>query len=392
MTIAYCTNIWNHHQGPVCQELARLLGENNFKMLLHQPLDHKFSLQRMAIGWNLIPPSEPWIVGPPKSVSSADYTEYKRIASEVDVLIYNSDVPYLSQEDLVMRHRAGKINMRMGERLYRKMRPWYYTIWPRKQIARWIVHHRFESAGVHFLTMGHWCAQDLNYLHACKGRIWRWGYLTRTSAACAPKKPISGRKVRIGWCGRMLQLKQVDYIIRAYALMPEELRAKSEVVLVGNGEAEESLRKLASALRVEKSIAFIPIKPQSEAIEFLKGLDIFVFPSDRSEGWGATLLEAMDSGCAVIANESAGATLDVIEDGVNGITFKQGQMDKLTKALSLLVRDDLLRINMGQKAWSSMQKWSPKVGAQRLIQLSRFLLRADGDQLPNTGLCSAVRS
>ena len=58
MKLAYCTNIWNHHQGPVCTELAKLLGPDDFKLLLHQPLDHKYSLERIGMGWNLNPPDE----------------------------------------------------------------------------------------------------------------------------------------------------------------------------------------------------------------------------------------------------------------------------------------------------------------------------------------------
>ena len=33
MKLAYCTNIWNHHQGPVCTELAKLLGPDWHKTL-----------------------------------------------------------------------------------------------------------------------------------------------------------------------------------------------------------------------------------------------------------------------------------------------------------------------------------------------------------------------
>ena len=389
MKLAYCTNIWNHHQGPVCTELAKLLGPDDFKLLLHQPLDHKYSLERIAMGWNLNPPDEPWIVGPPKTCEEVDYSEYVRIANEADAIVFNSEIPYVTWDMLRERHRQGKLNLRMGERIYRGGRPWWYPFSPKKWIGRMVVRHRFESAGLHFLTMSHWCADDLRYLRAYKGRAWRWGYLTPVSAMCVNKPKRD--KVRIGWCGRMLRLKQVDLILRAYAAMPEATKAKCEIHLVGNGEAEEELRQLARDLGIEGNVQFSPLMSQADARMFLEDLDVFVFPSNAHEGWGATLLEAMDKGCAVIANTAAGATLEVVEDGSNGFIFNNGDIATVAVRLAWLVEHAKERRDMGRRAWETIQGWSPKAGAYRLVELVNHLQAGVRDGLPSSGLCAGVR-
>ena len=51
---------------------------------------------------------------------------------------------------------------------------------------------------------------------------------------------------------------------------------------------------------------------------------IFVFTSSHLEGWGAVVNEAMNSGCAVVANVQAGAVPYLIEQGVNGIAYPRG--------------------------------------------------------------------
>jgi glycosyltransferase involved in cell wall biosynthesis len=53
--------------------------------------------------------------------------------------------------------------------------------------------------------------------------------------------------------------------------------------------------------------------------------DAFIFPS-RTETLGLVLLEAMASGCPVVASRSGGIT-DIVTDGVNGYLFDPGSDD-----------------------------------------------------------------
>ena len=387
--ICYCTNIWNHHQGPVCAELAKLLGSDNFRLMLHQPLDHKWSKERIAMGWNLIPPEEPWILGPPKTCETVDYAEQIQLAKSADVLIYASNVPYVTQDMLLGRHKEGRLSFRIGERFFKEPLPWFNILSPKKWAGRLIMHHRYEAAGIHFLTMGYGCAEDLDYYWACRGRTWRWGYFTGTSPYCCQKK--NKGKVSIGWCGRMLDWKHVDYIIRAIAMLPAKLVELIEVDLVGNGSQEQCLKDLARQYCIDGVVRFHDSVSADAALEFMKGLDVYIFPSNRKEGWGAALLEAMDKGCAVVANESAGSTLEVVEDGVNGFTFKDGNIAELATKLERLIKDGELRQCLGQNAWRTIQEWSPRVAASKLLELVKDITNGTANQSPSKGICGFVR-
>lgn len=389
MKLAYSTCIWNHHQGPVCEELARILGDESFRMLLHRPLDNKWSVARMKLGWNLVPPDRKWIVGPPGTAEGADYSEQEKCALDADVLVFAGDEPFITHKLLLKRRRQGKINVMMGERFFKHPRPWHYAINPIRQLARIRRGLEFWLERMFFLTMGHWCADDIAYFYVRKGRIWRWGYLTSTSDSY-PERPHR-EKVRIGWCGRMLYWKNVPTLIEAVSRLMEDVRNKVEVEIVGEGEALAAWQGLAKSLGVEKTIDVKPAVSADEAKRFMRSLDIYVFPSGRYEGWGAALLEAMDAGCAVVASKSAGSTLEVVEDGVNGFVFDEGDSASLSKHISWLVGHEDKRRQMGRKAWETIQRWSPREGALRLVELAKGLSGGDLSHAPKDGLCAMVR-
>lgn len=241
---------------------------------------------------------------------------------------------------------------------------------------------------VHYLTMNHWCRDDLRFYHGCKGRIWRWGYLTKVSAQ--PPIKHENNKLEIGWCGRMLDWKRVDMIIKAIALLPVDIREKVHVTLVGDGDQRGFLNNLAYKLGVSDVIEFRESMSAVSVLEFMRTLDVYVFPSNRNEGWGAALLESMNQGCAVIANVEAGSTLEVVKDGVSGFTFCDGDVDAVARYITRFVGDKRLAKKLGLEAWKSAQSLSPKLGAIRLVELIRLIQSGKIDAAKFEGLCERL--
>ena len=77
----------------------------------------------------------------------------------------------------------------------------------------------------------------------------------------------------------------------------------------------------------------------------MREADIFVLPSYR-EGLPNALLEAMASGCAVVAS-SVGAIPDIIEDGKNGALITQGDNMQLASSIIKLGSSKKLREDFG---------------------------------------------
>ena len=385
--ITYCTAIWTHHQSEVCRELHNILGDD-FRMVLTLPLDAQLSRERMAMGWNLTPPDEDWIVGPPKTVAEARQVDYSKYIVDPDVAVLGwiPEVP----DSLVMRRvRSGKLTFFQSERLFKQkptFKDWLNPFYLKWRLSLW---RKLHPKNVHFLTLSYWCVEDLEALGVCRGRTWKWGYLTAVSDR--PTEKPKHTKVRIGWCGRFLCWKNVSDILQASSLLENSAKAEIEVVLVGDGPERDNLVRMSRDLGLDNIVTFKPFLPQKEALAFMESIDIFPFPSNRLEGWGAILPEAMDKCCAVVASEDAGATLMLVEDGGNGFTYRAGDVAMLSKRIAELVNDTDLRRRFGLAAWHTMQKWTPRVGAKALVGLISALRSGDETKFSVSGLCSRVR-
>lgn len=385
--VILCTNLWNHHMGPVCREMARLNGPD-FKMVLSEPLDSRSSKERIKNGWMLLPPKEPWIVQPPRTEADWQTGVYNDLIWTADVAIIGATSRY-AWRTIRKRVRTGKLTFFMNERFFKIPRGWKYWLNPRRHASWFRTHLLLSPPNVHYLTMNHWCADDLAFFRGCTGRTWRWGYLVAVSAEPTPK-PVR-EKVRIGWCGRLLDWKNVNYILQAVSSLEDSRKRSIEVTLVGDGPEKENLVRLTHELGLDDQVRFLPFMSKDDAKAFMRDLDVYVFPSGRQEGWGAALGEAMDASCAVIANEAAGATLELVKDGENGFTFKDGDIRTLTRRLDALIADAALRRKFGLAAWQTMQQWSPAVGAQRLTALIDAVRSGHTPRTPSECLCGLIR-
>jgi glycosyltransferase involved in cell wall biosynthesis len=100
---------------------------------------------------------------------------------------------------------------------------------------------------------------------------------------------------------RLVKKNAVDTIIRALPLLPNNVR----LVIAGIGPEEASLKKLALDLQIEQRVLFKGFVSHDELPELLHKSDIFIRPS-RSEGQGASFIEAMAAGVPVIATQEGG--------------------------------------------------------------------------------------
>ena len=72
---------------------------------------------------------------------------------------------------------------------------------------------------------------------------------------------------------------------------------------------------------LENHVHLLGKMPNGEVMEAMRSHHIFCFTSDKNEGWGAVLNEAMSSGCCPVSSIATGSTPYLIKDGVNGFSF-----------------------------------------------------------------------
>ncbi|MCI9164846.1 MAG: glycosyltransferase family 1 protein [Oscillospiraceae bacterium] len=103
----------------------------------------------------------------------------------------------------------------------------------------------------------------------------------------------------VGNIGRLCAQKNQAFLLDAFAALLAG-RPESRLLLVGEGEAEEALRRKAEQLGCGDKVIFYGVSSHVERL--LWAMDVFAFPS-RFEGLGIAAVEAQAAGLPVLASE-----------------------------------------------------------------------------------------
>jgi glycosyltransferase involved in cell wall biosynthesis len=154
-----------------------------------------------------------------------------------------------------------------------------------------------------------------------------------------------GKVVRLLYVGRISREKDLDVLAAAY----DKVRAAGQPVklyLVGLGPYSKAL---AANLPDAVFLGYLTGEPLAKAYA---SADIFVFPS-TTDTFGNVIIEAQASGLPVIVSDLGGPR-ELVEDGVNGLVTKAHDADDVARAIIQLVRDQKMRVRMGEKARQSV--------------------------------------
>lgn len=131
---------------------------------------------------------------------------------------------------------------------------------------------------------------------------------------------ITTKKVTFIYLSNLVRSKGADILIRASALVPEELREKFNVKIVGRPSDNNYLAELNEII-VKNGCGNIEIlgpKYGYEKIAELYSADVFVLPTHfKNECFPLAILEAMSCGLAVISTRE-GAIPTIVENGITG--------------------------------------------------------------------------
>lgn len=163
-----------------------------------------------------------------------------------------------------------------------------------------------------------------------------------------PPKPLPGgvpAKPYILFIGRLIEVKGIEYLIRAMATVQQQL-PNLTLVVAGDGELREKLESLASSIHA-KNVHFIGwVADDGEKAFLVQNASAVVVPSiivqhpGQTEGGPLVVLEALSAGIPVIGTETLGSSTQFIQDGVNGYTVPERDAPGLSAAIMRIMRND----------------------------------------------------
>ena len=373
MKLVLASNFFNHHQKPVSDAL--FYNRNvDYCFIETTPMPN----QRKAFGYHM--EQLPAYVCPAYE-RDGQMRRALELLDEADAVITGS-----APEAMVRRCiRKNKLVFRYSERPLKTREPWKYL--PR--LVCWNWRNPFRKP-IYLLAASAFSVADYAKFGLFRNKAYKWGYFPETKRYESLDRLFAEKSVTdILWCGRFIDWKHPDDAIRAARKLKEDGYA-FRLRFIGRGEEEETLRTLVKEYGLETEVEFLgPMTPEAVR-EHMEKSGIYLFTSDKQEGWGAVLNESMNSGCAVIASHAIGAVPFLMRDGENGLIYRSGDVDMLYEKIRYLLDHPQEQKRLGRAAYETIiNEWNAQVAAERVVKLAQAIL--DGEKHPDlyeTGPCS----
>ena len=176
---------------------------------------------------------------------------------------------------------------------------------------------------------------------------------------------VAGKQKQIVAAGRLVPQKGFDVLIASFAALAAAY-PDWRLVIYGEGVQREALEAEVRRFALGERIALPGIRKDMR--EGLAAADLFVLPS-RYEGYPNVLLEALASGCAVIATDCPGATAEILEGGKYGRMVEPGNVAALTTELQQMMADETLRLHFAAQAREAVSALDVGTVGRRWLEL-----------------------
>lgn len=153
---------------------------------------------------------------------------------------------------------------------------------------------------------------------------------------------VYNRQKHILYAGTVNQRKGYADLIKAFSLIANQF-SDWKIIFAGNGEIEEGVL-LAKELDIASQTVFLGWVNGDAKSKAFQEASIFCLPS-YAEGFPMAVLDAWAYGLPVVTTPVGGLP-DILEDGVNCLSFVPGDIEALAARLKIMIEDDDLRTNI----------------------------------------------
>ncbi len=212
---------------------------------------------------------------------------------------------------------------------------------PTKVLADELHEHGFKNVKV--LT------NAIDYEQFSKGKNAKWG-----------------KKINLVYFGRVSFEKRIDIALEALFLLQKKY-SNMEMNIIGSGPAEESLKRQARELGMEKNVHFLGPKRGKELAHAVKQNHILVAPSPM-ETQGLYVLEAMAAGLCVVGADARAIPV-ALGKNERGLLFETNNVEDCAEKIEKLLKNPALRKRLSTNAKNWVKHYSKKSIAKEWLKL-----------------------
>ena len=263
--------------------------------------------------------------------------------------------------------------MRYAERLLKRGDWWRFA--PPKRYRTWKRFGKYAGRDMSVLCSSAFTARDLFMFGFPVEKCLKWGYFPQVELYS-----IEMRMREHPWDGslcsvqRLIPYKRVDMQVRMVAALKER-GLDARLAIAGDGPEKAGLEALARELGVDDRVTFAGQLDPDGVKALMRSNDVFLATSNRKEGWGATVNEAMAAGCVVVASDEIGSAPFLIRDGENGLLFDSGDEADLASKVCQALGDEGASLRLQASAVAAIaNEWGAENAAKRLVAYCEAML------------------
>lgn len=376
MKLVFVSNYYNHHQSALSEAFYKLTN-GSYCFIETEPIEE----ERTKMGWGQ---KEVPDYVKKSYISDSNRIECQNMIDTADVVVYGS----CPEKMIKSRLQQGKLTFKYSERLYKEDFKWY------EQPLRFVKNYcRGWCRKNHYLL----CASAYSYADFQRtfnftNRAFKWGYFPAVKSYNIEELIKDKDTASILWTARFIDWKHPEIPV----LIAEKLKKEGyhfKLNLIGNGIMEAEIAEMINNKNLGDCVSMLGAMKPEEVRKHMEQSEIFLFTSDFNEGWGAVLNESMNSGCAAVASHAIGSVPFLINDGENGLIYKNDDIDDLYNKVKLLLDNPERCKELGANAYKTLtSKWNAELAAERFVNLATKLLNGKNiDNLYKNGPCSKER-
>jgi glycosyltransferase involved in cell wall biosynthesis len=185
-----------------------------------------------------------------------------------------------------------------------------------------------------------------------------------------------GREVL--FVGGNFQRKGLPTLLRALVAVKDRV-PDVRLRVIGEHPARREMAALAGALGLDERVRFLGLLPHDAVVAHYRTARVVAMPSEI-EGFGITLLEALEAGVPVIAS-SQGGSAELVRDGWNGYLVAPGDVPALADRLVAILTEDGLRDELGAHGRETAARFTLARMVEETLAVYRAVLSRGGREI-----------